>query len=653
MTKKRKKGGGRASERRISPTTASNSGPDNRPASRGILSRLILLVEDAKSQIGKTLLAALGLLILLVIASLSGARSLSDIKTRTTTSVLALSLTPAESGRAAILIANLTGSDGEAQSDLLASILADHYGVQVLRLPGPIQPWGRGSEESRLQSANESAQRWLASKRCDVLIWGQVLNGSLFLRIVPRLGTSIASGAFAPPAELKLPANLRDSLGQKIAIVSALASTDMEGFFATLSADKIRLTADWLGSALRASNLFVGDSRYYLLHAYSIAVAQSGELSGNASELAEAADTLTHLIAHSASSGDPSTYASLLNTLGNIDFARGDLQSDAQLTGLAIEKYKMSLSALPPRANHRIRAITYSNLSVALGFLFLRQRVDSLWQQADDAFRRALEFATESGDTAATTAIRLRRGNLLLTVGRRTQDTVLLSAARSELVAARDRVPRDREPMRWIRANREFAETSMLLAVSSGDSILMHDAVATFERILKFRQVSEYPSERAMAQLALGDSYRWMADRYMRRTYLESAIAAYEQALAHFTMERDSDTWAALKYNIASALSSDANDREGSTEPLRRSIELFHEALRVQRQKHNQHEIAQSLTGVAVAEMKLGIQANDRTLLQSSRTHMVEAIAILGRNEGETHAQTQRDLLAQIDAALQ
>lgn len=259
--------------------------------------------------------------------------------------------------------------------------------------------------------------------------------------------------------------------------------------------------------------------------------------------------------------------------------ARGDRLGDNAALLRAIGYYRDLVLPLAPRDTMALEwAATQNDLGNALGQLGSREPGSARMEEAESAYRDALDVLRREQAPVFWATVQNNLGNVLLNLGEREPGTSRLEAAVTAFSLSLEERRRDVLPKEWAATQANLGNALQALGVRDGGTVQLQAAAAAYRMALQEQSREQTPLEWARSQNNLANTLGLIGAREASTERLEDAIAGYQQALLVWTRELAPLDWAAAQNNMGRILTS-LGERQEGTVSLHRALAAFELAL--------------------------------------------------------------------------
>jgi tetratricopeptide (TPR) repeat protein len=262
---------------------------------------------------------------------------------------------------------------------------------------------------------------------------------------------------------------------------------------------------------------------------------------------------------------------------------------------------------------------TQNNLGNVLQTLGERTNDAELLQQAVAACRKALEVLTREAFPSNWAMTQNNLGNVLHTLGARTNDAELLRQAVAAYRSALEVLTREALPAKWAATQNNLGNVLHTLGQRTNDMDLLQQAVNAQRGALEVhRREAHYPNW-AATQNSLGLVLQTLGEVRVRgdAERLQQAVAAFRSALRVLTRESMPTQWAMTQNNLGNVLQT-LVERTNDAELLQQAVAAYESALEVITREALPAYWATVQTGLGTALGTLGKRTNDAELLQAA-----------------------------------
>ncbi len=229
----------------------------------------------------------------------------------------------------------------------------------------------------------------------------------------------------------------------------------------------------------------------------------------------------------------------LLNDLGNLHWlqSRYAVQPEQAILNLqqSIETYQRALNQVSLRRQPDVYAMVQHNVGTAYGDLAQYTNPVEHLQSAVYCYEQALQYRSPDTHLAQYVATQNNLGTAYWKLSQHDHANVYLRQAVAAYEEALKYSSPDENGLHYAMIQNNLSTTYWQLAQYEKPIEYLQQAIAGYEQALQYRTL-EYPASHASTQNNRGAAYRQLAQYFVdvpetQRPYLESAIAAYTQAL--------------------------------------------------------------------------------------------------------------------------
>jgi tetratricopeptide (TPR) repeat protein len=344
-----------------------------------------------------------------------------------------------------------------------------------------------GHEYDAERGAYAKAQKWLASKHCDLLVWGRIKGQSvLSMRFtLAEIGSPNAE-TYKLTETFDLPISFIANLGVAITtriFVTTVPTLNMSGQYLV---PLMRNTAERLEPIVhRLNSAFSADTRGALLEIYARVQLIIGDQTGADDHLKIAIDTYHKVLEEFSRERLPLAWALTQNSLGFALWTLGKHGTNNDLLKQAVVAFQESLKEFDRVREPADWAMAQNNLGLALWALGEREAGNEQLEQAVSAFREALCASSQEKSPLAWAMAHNNLGSVLAILGGRESDTKRLEQAHAAFREALKELTRDRAPLDWAKTHVNLALILRLLAEREGGTPRLEEAVMACRDALK------------------------------------------------------------------------------------------------------------------------------------------------------------------------
>ncbi|MGP1382126.1 MAG: tetratricopeptide repeat protein [Thainema sp.] len=229
----------------------------------------------------------------------------------------------------------------------------------------------------------------------------------------------------------------------------------------------------------------------------------------------------------------------VLNDLGNLYWlqSRYAVQPEQAILNLqqSIETYQRALNQVSLRRQPDVYAMVQHNVGTAYGDLAQYKNAVEHLQSAVYCYEQALQYRSPDTHLAQYVATQNNLGTAYWKLSQHDHANVYLRQAVAAYEEALKYSSPDENGLHYAMIQNNLSTTYWQLAQYEKPIEYLQQAIAGYEQALQYRTL-EYPASHASTQNNRGAAYRQLAQYFVdvpdtQRSYLESAIAAYTQAL--------------------------------------------------------------------------------------------------------------------------
>ncbi len=375
---------------------------------------------------------------------------------------------PAPLERFTVILADIVGDDSDrTQKRNIRDALKHYLGASIFLVSVPKSlAIEEGSDESELARNHARAQKILAEKRGDVLVWGRVKSETLLSLHFTGHHTSTTEG-------------------------SAYRLEEERALLLDINFDRD------LAAAIAARVVALGD-------------ALAGKQGNFLTPYAEAfAKKIAPLVARPKANWSDDAQGSVFFAYGLAKALAG--REDADST--ALEAFREALNRYTQVRVPLDWAATQMNLGNALATLGERERGTQRLEEAVAAYHAALEEYTRERVPLDWAATQMNLGNALLTLGERERGTQRLEEAVAAYRAALEEYTRARVPLQWAATQNNLGNALFRLGERERGTQRLEEAVAAFRAALEEFTEKAAPYWHNIAQENLGQANALLAKR--------------------------------------------------------------------------------------------------------------------------------------------
>jgi|GWRWMinimDraft_9_1066018.scaffolds.fasta_scaffold00094_5 tetratricopeptide (TPR) repeat protein len=503
----------------------------------------------------------------------------------------------AEPARFSVMVARLADDEQGEYATLIAALLAEFQGIQILSLDRTIEMKDAGENKT---AGHMAARTYLEESGASILIWGRVLRFGGETR--PQLNITTALGHTSSPqqypleteTEFRLPALLWRDL---VNVLLFLIFSFDEG----INKDRGHYVADRLPLHIaRVHQLVIAsadrpewdsDTRGSILVILASALRIMGNQTGSNQPLEEAIEAYRAAIIERPRDRIPLKWAMLHINLGVTFQELGTRNSGTEYLKQSVEAYHMALMEITRVRIPFVWATTQNNLGNALIALGERENGTERFKQAVNAFSEALKEWTQEKVPLDWAGTHSNLGNALLEIGRREGRLDFIERA---VVAYHNTLmewTRELVPLDWALTMNNLGNAMLSIGQRESGTAHLEKAVAAYNNALLERTHARNPLDWALTMNNLGNAFKAIGERESGTERLEQAVTAYGEALNVLTRERMPLQWAVIQNNLGTALQSIGERESGveGTERLKRAAEAYGLALEVFRAEEAAH----------------------------------------------------------------
>ena len=395
----------------------------------------------------------------------------------------------ASSGRkVSLLVARIDGDNdaGSLRETVRETIRRELGNAVEITLWPEVLSIGDGHEYDAERGAYAKAQKWLAEKHCDLLVWGRVKGANvLSLRFtVAEIGSHDAQ-TFVLTETFDLPTDFIARLGTALAarlLLGAAPAIELSGRYLV---PIMRMAAERLEPIVtHLSPAFDHDTRGSLLHGYALVRSTIGEQAGSNSDLEQAVNAYRDALREMTRERAPLQWATTQDNLGGALTTLGERESGTARLEQAAEAFR---DALQERTRERVPldwATTQNNLGNALKALGERESGTARLEQAVEAYRDALQEWTRERVPVRWATIENNLGNALGILGERESGTVRLEQAVEAFREALQERTRERVPLQWATTQNNRGNALTTLGERESGTARLEQAVEAYRDAL-------------------------------------------------------------------------------------------------------------------------------------------------------------------------
>ena len=258
---------------------------------------------------------------------------------------------------------------------------------------------------------------------------------------------------------------------------------------------------------------------------------------------------------------DKDFHANLSTTIAVAALAEMALLTDTKERGQVLQeglrnatKKLSNLLEGSATANSPHHAVLQATLGNALLVLGERESGTKHLEEAETAYRAALEVQTREDTPYDWARTQNNLGNALSALGERESGTKHLEEAETAYRAALEVRTQDDAPYDWATTQNNLGNALLALGRRKNDKELLKQAVAAYRAALEVRTQDDAPYAWARTQNNLGNALLALGERESETKRLEEAMVAYRAALEVQTRDDAPNDWARTQTNLDKAL---------------------------------------------------------------------------------------------------
>jgi tetratricopeptide (TPR) repeat protein len=297
-------------------------------------------------------------------------------------------------------------------------------------------------------------------------------------------------------------------------------------------------------------------------------------------------------------------------------YRQGNEHGDNAALTAAVEQNRILLALRPSNRVPLDWAKTQVNLGNALATLGERRSGTAHLEDAEAAYRAALEEYTRVRTPLDWAMTQMDLGNAFFAMGERESGTARLEEAVAAYRTALEERTRERVPLKWAMTQNNLGNALFAMGVREGGTARLKEAVAAYRAALEERTRERVPLDWAMTQMNLGAALSTLGERESGTGHLTEAVAAYRAALEERTHDRVPLDWAMTQMNLGNALET-LGEREGGTARLEEAVAAYRAALSERTRERTPLDWAVTQNALAIALRALGDQESGSARLEA------------------------------------
>jgi tetratricopeptide (TPR) repeat protein len=195
--------------------------------------------------------------------------------------------------------------------------------------------------------------------------------------------------------------------------------------------------------------------------------------------------------------------------------------------------------------------------------------------------------------------------------------TQLMAKAKSMAIAATEIATRDLDSQGWARAQGNLGNVLWTLGERTNDPAMLEQAVEAYRLALEVYTKETLPADWAMTQNNLGNVFGTLGERTNDPAMLERAVEAYRLALEVYTKETLPASWAATQNNLGLVLRT-LGERTNDPAMLEQAVEAYRLALEVYTKETLPADWAMTQNNLGIVLRTLGERTNDPAMLEQA-----------------------------------
>ncbi|MFZ5930717.1 MAG: tetratricopeptide repeat protein [Pseudomonadota bacterium] len=495
----------------------------------------------------------------------------------------------ADPARFSVMVARLADDEQGEYAKLIAALLAEFEGIQILKLDRTIEIEDAGE----YAAGHLAARNYLEESAASVLIWGRVLR--LDGKKIPQLYITCSQGGTASPKQYAIESTQEFRLPPLFWMDMAYVLRFLIfSFDDRLNEDRGHFVADrlpehinrvrYLMTASSDKLAWDSDTRGSIFVMLASALRILGDQTGKNQPLEEAIEFYRAAIIEAPRECTPLRWAMLHINIGVTLQLLGARGSGTEKLEQSVEAYRTALLEITQERIPFAWAVTQNNLGNSLHALGEHVKGTEYFKQAVEAFGETLKVWTREQNPLDWAGTQNNLGNALLAIGERESS---LDSMKSAVAAYQNTLmewTRELVPLEWAMTQNNLGNASLLIGQREADTIQLEQAVVAYNNSLLERTRDRSPFDWALTMTNLGNALKALGELVRGIEFLTQATVIYGKVLNVFTREVFPLQWAVIQNNLANTFWI-MGERENRTTLLEqaaaaygKALEVFHEA---------------------------------------------------------------------------
>jgi tetratricopeptide (TPR) repeat protein len=433
-----------------------------------------------------------------------------------------------------ILVARLDGDDSKGtHTRAVARAFQGQQGIERTQTVRILSLSGIGSDAEA--HAVATGRKWLARRKADLLIWGEVLQKekSLNLWFTSKDATSEFQQSRFPLEANLLDGGFTEVARAQITSMSLSAIKPATEIGEQYLRNTLRPVADRLQNLLHDPSQFTLRQRSELAFALGALLCATAREEGGAAKLEDAVNLLTSSIENIDRTREPLAWANVQHYRGLALAELGEETFDPQTLNDAVTAFR---SALDERT---------------------KERAPLDWAKTQHAL-----------------------GNTFLTSGQLGLQSKYLIEAIAAFDAARTERTQERLPAEWASTTSSRAFAVLMLGLRDIGTTQINEAIVSFQAALDATSPSSTPTLWGGIKLNLGLAFLYLAERQSERGALDEALTTLRSIFSVWSREEVPKLWVRAQLLIGTVLTR-LGERETDSDYFDEAKDVLNAALEV------------------------------------------------------------------------
>ncbi len=305
-------------------------------------------------------------------------------------------------------------------------------------------------------------------------------------------------------------------------------------------------------------------------------------------------------------SDNPKEWSKAVNNLANTYFLQGERVLETDLLDKAAGLYRdvLSISSMAKKE----RAITISNLGIALHTLAQRRNDAALYAEAERTLTEAIATQDKAADSFGWALALINAANLDVDLADRNGEAARYGVAEDKLRQALGVLDPQVNRIEWSHAKNNLAIALRAQGAAARDTAKIRDALKAYEEILPNFDRKTFPFD-------WGNTNGNIAIAHTNLGALEGNVAEFEQAVGFFelafqevTRERSPMFWAKLQnaygmtQQVIGVMKDDQSRLEMAAAAFRAALDVRAKSINAEQWAESQQQLASTLSALASAK---------------------------------------------------